>query len=736
MVNEYKRIVLLNGLANISSDQFDCFKLLMSSDLRLERNMQEKYTKGQIADMMEDEFPTDAGLSKLIYFCENIQTLKGLAETLKEEKSKVKGKTPLRNKNQEAGSSIKAPTASNTSASDGGKTSSAQKRKSMNNEKTAMKKVKGSERPNHPPCSTESTARCQSSVFKTSSLASFNTSLDKNQKTQTQNQSTARGAVCKNDAMIVIVLKATEPFVYKSTEPGGKMMFHATVATEREYFHVKVFNINLKKKFTRENVIMISNYLEFKGILEINEDSSVLEAGSVQNIKVPTSIIKKSKETPKIFDIRKYATGTLVYGLFTLHKIKVNPKNTIYEMKDATGNIEVLGSKQCYNIRCKEGDKLRLFCFQVKTIDKQPKLVSGDHSFIKKKSRKTSVATEEDTLPETMSQLNIASASSTHPADDQDQTAPNHSPDLAESLPTPAPGLATQTPNQSTNIGAVGQNEAMIVMVLDASEPLEYVSKEKVIKKMFHATVATVTEYFNLKVFNIHLREKFTKSNIIKIANYIKDEGILVINENSSVTEAGPDEVIEVPNRLIRRAEETLMISDINKIVSKAPFYGSFTLNKKVVKQTKTFYEMRDDTGNIEVVGSGRCFDIKCKEGDILQFFDFKMTTTNHQAKLESGEHSFIKKKSRKTSVATEEDTLPETMSQLNIASASSTHPADDQDQTAPNHSPDLAESLPTPAPGLAVSQPQILFWNPPNSPSHSSSSVMISCFLYDIFMI
>lgn len=49
MVNEYKRIVVLKGLANLSSDQFDCFKSLMSSDLRLERHMQEKYTKVQIA---------------------------------------------------------------------------------------------------------------------------------------------------------------------------------------------------------------------------------------------------------------------------------------------------------------------------------------------------------------------------------------------------------------------------------------------------------------------------------------------------------------------------------------------------------------------------------------------------------------------------------------------------------------------------------------------------------------
>ncbi|CAO2638479.1 Interferon-activable protein 205-A [Lemmus lemmus] len=178
----------------MSSDQFDCFKSLMSSDLRLERNMQERYTRVQIADMMENEFPNDAGLGKLIDFCEAYTLLKDLLKHLKKKNQKVK-------------------------------------RKSMNNEKTAVKKAKESERQDHPSCSTENTARCQ-----TSSLASSNTSLDKNQKTQTQNQSTTRGAVHKNDAMTVMVLNASEQFVYKSTEPGGKTMLHAIVATVSEYF--------------------------------------------------------------------------------------------------------------------------------------------------------------------------------------------------------------------------------------------------------------------------------------------------------------------------------------------------------------------------------------------------------------------------------------------------------------------------------------------------------------------
>ncbi|CAO2638478.1 Interferon-activable protein 204 [Lemmus lemmus] len=353
MVNEYKRIFLLKGLANMSSDQFDCFKSLMSSDLRLERNMQERYTRVQIADMMENEFPNDAGLGKLIDFCEAYTLLKDLLKHLKKKNQKVTFNIKRRNKKQEASCAIKTPTSTNTLASDGGESSAAQKRKSMNNEKTAVKKAKESERQDHPSCSTENTARCQ-----TSSLASSNTSLDKNQKTQTQNQSTTRGAVHKNDAMTVMVLNASEQFVYKSTEPGGKTMLHAIVATVSEYFLEERRNINLEEKFTRENVIIISNYLEFKGILEINEDSSVLEAGPVQSIEVPISLIRKSKETPKISDICKYATGTPVYRLFTIHKINVNPKTTIYEMKDFTGNIEAVGSGKWYNIRCKKGDKL------------------------------------------------------------------------------------------------------------------------------------------------------------------------------------------------------------------------------------------------------------------------------------------------------------------------------------------------------------------------------------------
>ena len=77
----------MKGLTPISDDHFRLFKSLMSSDLRLERSMQEQYTRVQIADMMEDEFP-DAGLSKLIKFCEDLPALRKRADILRKERSK------------------------------------------------------------------------------------------------------------------------------------------------------------------------------------------------------------------------------------------------------------------------------------------------------------------------------------------------------------------------------------------------------------------------------------------------------------------------------------------------------------------------------------------------------------------------------------------------------------------------------------------------------------------------
>ncbi|CAO2638480.1 Interferon-activable protein 202 [Lemmus lemmus] len=64
-----------------------------------------------------------------------------------------------------------------------------------------------------------------------------------------------------------------------------------------------------------------------------------------------------------------------------------------------------------------------------------------------------------------MSQLNKASPSSTHSADDQLQTAPSHSLDLAESRPTPAADLAIIKGNNCIRYAIMDQTGEIKVVV-------------------------------------------------------------------------------------------------------------------------------------------------------------------------------------------------------------------------------------------------------------------------------
>nr|XP_044998417.1 myeloid cell nuclear differentiation antigen [Jaculus jaculus] len=380
MVNEYKKIVLLKGLENISNHQFRLLKCLLAPDLKLTRKMQEEYDKIKIADLMEDTFPSDAGLRKMIELYQDIPELEELAEVLKKEMLKVKGKTPKEKKKQEYGCATPTSTTSNTFPHKEVETPTAQKRKNTNKEKTEPKKKKLSEGQAPPPCSEGVTSMCQGPHFQISSLAPSSASQD--EKTQAHPQQFPRNNVLRKEPTTVMVLKATNIFDYNLSQQGMKKMFHATVATESQYFQVKVFDINLKEKFTKDKVITISNYIMYKGILEINEASSVSEDYSHQEIKVPNSVKQRASLTPKIDQLYKASSGTMVYGLFMFKKKKVHHKNTIYEIQDNTGSMEVVGNGKWHNFNCENRNKVRLFCFQLRTINKTLKLVSTKHSLI------------------------------------------------------------------------------------------------------------------------------------------------------------------------------------------------------------------------------------------------------------------------------------------------------------------------------------------------------------------
>lgn len=60
----------------------------------------------------------------------------------------------------------------------------------------------------------------------------------------------------------------------------------------------------------------------------------------------------------------------------------VNQKTTIYEIQDDRGKMDVVGTGQCHNIPCEEGDKLQLYCFRLRKKNQMSKLISEMHSFI------------------------------------------------------------------------------------------------------------------------------------------------------------------------------------------------------------------------------------------------------------------------------------------------------------------------------------------------------------------
>ncbi|KAM7336551.1 hypothetical protein ACRRTK_005044 [Alexandromys fortis] len=89
IMSVYKKIVLLKGLECMEDYHFRIFKSLLRRDLHLSESMQNEYDRIMIADLMEDTFPKDAGLCKLIEFCQENKHLKCLAEYLKAEEAKV-----------------------------------------------------------------------------------------------------------------------------------------------------------------------------------------------------------------------------------------------------------------------------------------------------------------------------------------------------------------------------------------------------------------------------------------------------------------------------------------------------------------------------------------------------------------------------------------------------------------------------------------------------------------------
>uniref|UniRef100_A0A2K6PIF9 Interferon gamma inducible protein 16 n=1 Tax=Rhinopithecus roxellana TaxID=61622 RepID=A0A2K6PIF9_RHIRO len=647
MEKKYKNIVLLKGLEVINDYHFRMVKSLLSNDLKLNVKMREEYDKIQIADLMEEKFRGDAGLGKLIQIFKDIPTLEDLAETLRKEKLKAKQLAPSRKRKKGVDPASPAPSTSGTVNTEG----------------------------------VEATPGAQ------------------NPKTVAKCPVTPRRNILQKGPMIVKVLSTTKPFEYETPEMEKKIMFHATVATPTQFFHVKVLNTNLKEKFNGKKIIVISDYLEYDSLLEVNEESSVSEAGPNQMFEVPNKIINRAKETLKTDILHKQASGNIVYGIFMLHKKTVNQKTTIYEVQDDRGKMDVVGTGQCHNIPCEEGDKLQLYCFRLRKKNQMSKLISEMHSFIqvKKKTNPRNNDPKSMKLPQEQSQVpNPSEASKTFPEShlqtpQMPPTTPSssffikksedtitkmndlmrmqilkekshfpgpfmtsigtaeshpHTPQMPPSTPSSSflttlkPRLKIDPKEVSIEDGV--RSDLKEVMVLNATESFVYEPTEQ--KKMFHATVATENEVFRVKVFNIDLKEKFTPKKIIAISNYVCRSGFLEVYPLTVVVDVNADRKMEIPQGLIRSANITPKINYLRSQTKGSFVNGVFAVHKKNVRGEFTYYEIQDNTGKMEVVVHGRLTTINCEEGDKLKLTCFELAPkSGNNGELRSVIHSHIK---------------------------------------------------------------------------------------------
>lgn len=140
----------------------------------------------------------------------------------------------------------------------------------------------------------------------------------------------------------VIVLKATEPFTYDVRESERKM-FHATVATERQFFQVKVYHVDLKEKFIPKKIIAISDYFGRNGFLEVFNASSVSDVNPDRKMEISKSLIQKANATPKISHLYSQALGTFVNGVFLVHKVSPHHCFAIFLLKPQ--NVKVLAAE-------------------------------------------------------------------------------------------------------------------------------------------------------------------------------------------------------------------------------------------------------------------------------------------------------------------------------------------------------------------------------------------------------
>ncbi|PNI30378.1 AIM2 isoform 1 [Pan troglodytes] len=335
MESKYKEILLLTGLDNITDEELDRFKFFLSDEFNIATGKLHTANRIQVANLMIQNAGAVSAVMKTIRIFQKLNYML-LAKRLQEEKEKVDKQYKSVTKPKPLSQAEMSPAAS---------------------------------------------AAIRNDVAKQRAAPKVSPHAKPEQKQMVAQQESIREGFQKG-CLPVMVLKAKKPFTFE-TQEGKQEMFHATVATEKEFFFVKVFNTLLKDKFIPKRIIIISRYYQHSGFLEVNSASRVLDAESDQKVNVPLNIIRKAGETPKINTLQTQPLGTIVNGLFVVQKVTEKKKNVLFDLSDNTGKMEVLVVRNEDTMKCKEGDKVRLTFFTLSKNGEKLQLTSGVHSTIK-----------------------------------------------------------------------------------------------------------------------------------------------------------------------------------------------------------------------------------------------------------------------------------------------------------------------------------------------------------------
>lgn len=748
MVNEYKEIVLIKGLEDMKDYAFRTIKSLLRKELNLTKKMQDDYDRIQLADLLEDKFPQDAGLSKLIEVCESIEELKELTDNLKREKAKVqkknkkKGKTAVKKRKQDEPS---------TSESNKNKPSSKKERKQNTKTEGGKKKTLAQEQTQLPECSgtdMKNDEDCLQTPHKPPPTPPSISSSKKQKNTNIKNHSIIKTKGLQEKQQLVefsttsnfpasseiqtfeghpviapsrrqsshkpleahVDLKTspcspTSPCQKSPLSPASDSSIHLNSHVPSTRFGgVQVPHVPSTTALSNVGVPLTSSKSVFHSSSALQK-SPITVSSSIQDLPLPTPAAPNSTEAPQRQAIATRSVQNTRMPSATLtskaHPIMMPPPATAsnnaqvpHSLATTSRSISVAqrtsSNGQAHNSATVKASKNvqapreyipnipNYFQASQASPSATPSSVTAPQvprSIDRSRAQATQIHPGTGSIPaqafyvppSTMSRSGCATqliqeaASSTGKAlplpkveaSRKVQASPMSSATTPRSLLAPHAASSTATryssPSRTPRRRAVPREPSREeghhqgpkhVMVLKVTEPFIYDMREG--KMMFHATVATETEFFRVKVFEITLKSKFTPRKIIAISDYFGCNGFLEIYKPSCVSDVNINQTMVVPNTLRQRANATPKISHLFSQTRGTFVNGDYVVTKKTERNNFIYYEIEDDTGKMEVVVHGRLTNIRCERGSKLRLVCFELTSTEDSWQLKSVSHSYM----------------------------------------------------------------------------------------------